>query len=118
MNIEKGITFKLLQNTYKIEFPNTGEYMDILSRRELLTSGQYRSISLGSSYNKDLIDAITLFSILVPDMKKTLNVDSIFDLDLVRSKEIVKTYRKDVKKWYQDMLDFLNLADEEEEKKS
>ncbi len=111
MNIEKTVKMQVEQNTYEIKFPKTGEILDIDSRKSLLANGQYSYLRL---FNRDLVDAISIFSILCPKMKETLNISSILDLDILKSKKLVFAYRRDVKKWYNGIIDFLS---EEEDTK-
>jgi hypothetical protein len=114
--LQKNLVFKLDKNQYELKFPNVGQYMDIENMRIGLTNGAYTEMlrtGLKSSYfNIDLVDAISILYVLVPNLRNDLNVTNYNELDVFMAKKIEKAYKNEIKPWYDSLMDKL-LADEE-----
>lgn len=116
--LNRSIQIEVSGNKYSIDFPNVGQYIEIENLKMSLTNGMYPQMALsplkGAYFAIKLVDAISIFSVLVPKMREKLSgVKSYNDLDLVLGKQLVSVYEKQFMKWYQDWMNIL-LKDEEE----
>jgi hypothetical protein len=90
-NLPKSVTISPNGNKYEVKFPNTGEYLDIMSIKSRLTS----DLSLNdvySSYAYLMAEMIATYTVMIPALKKDLNVESISQLSLIESKELLDSY--------------------------
>ncbi len=114
--LQKNLVFKLDGNQYEIKFPNVGQYMDIENMRIGLTNGAYvdliRTGLKSAHFQVDLVDAISVLYVLVPNLRGDLNVTNYNDLDVFTAKKIVNVYKRDIKPWFEGLMEEL-LKDEE-----
>lgn len=122
IGIEKQVEVKIENKTYTIEFPNVGQVMEIESKKIALGGGVYKGLvqagTKSATYNLDLIDAISTFTVLIPELRKDLAVENFLDIDLFLGKKIVDAYNKQYYPWYKKIQDFLYGEDSTETKKS
>lgn len=107
----KKKTVKILQNSYDIEFGNTGQFLDIVVLKTQLSSNTYDNIStktMEGMYGRFVIDMIATFNTLIPSLKKDMKVDSIADLDLLDTKKLLKVYLKEVLPWMNEWYSVLS----------
>ena len=112
----RKMTFKIEQNSYDVEFPNTGGLIEIEVLKAQLSRNQYSSLSQSGStglYNKFIIDMIATFTVLFPTLKKDLNVKTISELHPLETKKLLKVYLSDVLVWMNEWEEILNSDDEE-----
>lgn len=114
---ERKKTFKIENNTYDVEFPTTGGLIEIEILKTQLSRGQYNEISnagtVSGNYSRFMIDTISTFTILFPQLKKDLNVKTISELNPLDSKKLLKVYLKEVLPWLNSWMEILNSDDEE-----
>lgn len=95
---------KILGKEYFIDFPLPGQVLEIESLKNLLTAGQYgimaKTNTVETNYILDLVDAISTFSVLIPEMKEVLPKKSYLELPLEKAKEFIISYRRDYENWY------------------
>lgn len=116
-NLKQSVDVIINDKTYNISFPNVGQMMEIESKKIALGGGVYRDLitagTKSAQYNLDLIDAISNFTVLIPELRKDLDVKSFLDIDLITGKHVVKAYNKQFYPWFQEIQKF--LYDEEDE---
>lgn len=114
--IQKKKTFEISNVKYEVSFPTVGQYFDIENMKMMLTNNSYgdmlRSGLRTAYFAIDLVDCISLFYVLVPDLRKDLNVRNYNDLDPFLAKKIVKAYKSQIKEWYDELLEELLREDE------
>jgi hypothetical protein len=114
----KTITFKVLENSYTVPYPNNGQLLDIESTKSLLTRQQYHSIAQGEQVSAQrarlTTDWIAFMSVCCPDLKKELLVNSFSELDQIASKKILLIYIRVILPWLIQWEDILNADDEEQ----
>jgi len=95
--IIKSIIITIFNQSREIHYPKVGELLSIESRKMMLSNGTYSELisasTISSRFNLDLIDALAHFLVLIPKLSASLTVDTIYDLDALEAKEIVKVYR-------------------------
>lgn len=108
------------KNEYEISFPNNGQLIDIETKKQSLSSGMMDSLLLGKTTSSNMawmtISMIATFSILIPDLIKSLRVDSLLELTPIQSKEMVKVYMSEFLVWYHEWEDVINKDLDQEEK--
>ena len=109
---EKQISVSIGQNTYSIKFPNNGQLIDMERMKIQLTDGTHKTMMHGSSSSSVqaylLVDAIATFTVLIPELKTDLNVNSLLDIDPYQSKKIVKEYVDKFYPWFSDWMKLIN----------
>jgi len=106
MNRTTKIVFR--EKEYEITFPNNRQYIEIHSLKSKL-SPRYQELGysgIESGYAQQLVDTISHFKILCPDLEKTINVP-MNDLSLEDGLELVGIYTKQFRPWYDDLLSFI-----------
>jgi len=118
-SLKRSITVKIQENTYEIKFPNMGQIIDIESNKTLFSHGQYADMVKGGIVSNnlalDLLDAAATFLVLIPDIKKNLRIDSIFELEVHSAMELVKVYKKVFVPWYSEWIVALRELEKEED---
>jgi hypothetical protein len=113
---QKLINFK--GNDYIVKFPNVGQLMDIENIKMSLTNGKYVEMAISvlkiHIFQLDMIDAISYFSILCPEMKTNLGIKNWRDLDASLAKEITSVYKKQFIPWFKPILDDLLKIEEDD----
>lgn len=87
---------KIDKDEYLVKYPNVGQQLDIENLKNLLSNGQYASYAaVGSKTSTqllDLIDAVSYFSILIPELKEKLSVKNFTTIDPVFQKKLSKSF--------------------------
>jgi hypothetical protein len=118
--LSKKITIKIQENEYEVSFPNNGQLIDIEVMKQGLSKGTQDSLLSGLGINANLawmtIEMIATFTILIPDLIKSLRVENLLELDPMQSKELRKVYVDVYYKWYNEWMAEINDEVKEEEK--
>lgn len=112
-----SIQINFENNTYIVKFPTTGQLIDIEVLKSRLSKGQYINLLSGTNdslYSTALIDAISTFTVLIPDLEKDINFKSILDIPLTKMKLILQQYIEIYKPWYMNWMDIITSPIEEE----
>lgn len=108
-NIANSIALEILGVKYVVKYPTVGQLIDIENKKMLLTSNQYGEYvaapvkTKSLAYLIEVVDAISHFSVLIPDLSTTLS-KSYFDIDPLTAKEIVKAYKQNFRPWYDEFM--------------
>ena len=93
---QKLITFR--GSDYIVKFPNVGQFIDIENSKMFLTNGKYVDMAISvlkiHAFQLDIIDTISYFSVLIPELKEHLGIKNWRDLDAETSKELSLAYKK------------------------
>ncbi len=127
-SLEENCTVKILDKEFKITYPTVSEYLNIQSRKMLLSNSQYddlitrRSHSVAQAYYLDLIAALSTFVVLIPNLEKSTGIENVMELDSITAKKIVVAYKTQFLPWYDKVqkvlydLDLIVEANEDEPK--
>lgn len=115
----KELKIEIKGNAYTIKHPNTGQFIDIQSMKAKLTEDNYGSLKgdYNSDYAKILVDMIATFSVLLPELKKDLNVPAFLGLSLLESREILDPYIETYLPWITLYLDIVTAVKKKDEVK-
>lgn len=101
--MEREIEFTVKGNPYKMKFPNVGQFLQIESKRIILTNDTYsqmlmsRLISAGKAM--DMADMVATITVLCPEFINDLKTKSILDLDIIDAKELIELWNTRIKVW-------------------
>jgi len=120
-SLERSVTVKIQNNSYTIDFPKMGQVIDIEANKIRYSGGQYAGLVssglISTNLALDLIETAATFLILIPELKKDLKIDLLFNLELPQAMEIVKAYKKQFMPWYIKIVDACKELEEDEEEK-
>lgn len=110
-NLTKSTKISINNQDFIVKFPNVGQLMEIEALKMSLTNNNYadmvRSGLRSSQFNLDLVDAISHFSVMIPDLRKNLEIESITTMDPFLGKELVTVFKKQFYPWYKNFTDEL-----------
>lgn len=102
--MKRSITITIGKNDYQVNYPNVGNQIDIEILKSKIADGNYDMLRFSNNplfqEQADRIDMIAVFTILIPELKKDLNVKSFFDLKEEESAELMKVYNRDFIPWF------------------
>ena len=104
------------ENTYEISMPNNGQLIDVEVNKITYSNG----VNLSQPKTKAAMYAflfnemVATFSVMIPQLKEDLNVKSLFDLDPLKTKPLMKVYMDKFLPWWQKWEDIFIDMDEEE----
>jgi hypothetical protein len=115
----KNLTIKVQNNEYGINFPNNGQLIDIEAMKHKLSQGTMDMMLLGQTTTSNdawiTVSMIASFTILIPNLIKSLRVKSLLELTPMQSKELRDVFLNSYLPWYQAWEDVINAPVEEEE---
>lgn len=89
---------KIGPKKYEVGYPNVGQKLDIENLKNILTGGRYGEIGRASTItaNKvlDLVDAVSFFSVLIPELRDAANPDSFTKMDAMVQQRYIKAFTK------------------------
>ena len=102
--MERSITVTIGKNDYQVNYPNVGNQIDIEILKSKIADGNYDMLRFSNNplfqEQADRIYMIAVFTILIPELKKDLNVKSFFDLKEEESAELMRVYNRDFIPWF------------------
>lgn len=105
LNKELEITVK--GNSYKVKFPNVGQYIDLQAMKMSLSSNQYGSMerSFHPSMQRalNMVDVEAIFTVLCPELIKDLVPTSFSDMGLADYRELEEVYKAKVIPWWEQI---------------
>lgn len=108
----------ILGESYQVNFPNMGKLQDIESFKIAYTNGKYIDMALSGlkmhEFMLDVTDAVSYFSVLIPDLKKNLEIKNWRDLDPEIAKKLVIVYKSEFVPWFKPLVDDLCNFDVED----
>jgi hypothetical protein len=104
MSIERQKTFNIGQKKFTAKFPNVGQLIDLESMKQAVTNNRYGQMAISgivSMYEAlDLVDAITFYQVVVPEVGKYYDIQNFGSLELDKAKELVEVYQFVIKPWF------------------
>lgn len=112
--MNEKMTLEILGNTYEVSFPDTGQLFDINALKLAVTNKMYESLkySVEPAFVQEAFqaDMIATFNTLIPQLKKDLNVDSLFKLNAIQIDELMQVYEEQFLPWFEEKRDAQNKA--------
>jgi hypothetical protein len=125
--MKRTVTLTIKGNSYNVDYPNTGQQIDVELLKAKITEGQYDALrfsaSIACQQQADKIDMIATFSVVIPQLKNDINTDSLFKLSEEESDQLTEVYNKQYLPWYREIKDAIKnpkaaLSDQETAKDS
>ena len=125
--MKRTVTLTIKGNNYDVDYPNTGQQIDIELLKAKITEGQYDALrfSLSPTFTEqaDKVDMVATFSVVIPQLKNDINTDSLFKLSEEESDQLTEVYNKQYLPWYQKIKEAIKnpkatLLDKEVDKDS
>lgn len=111
MELQRQKKFTIGEKTFIANFPNIGQIIDLESLKQALTGnryGQMASSGIASMYYAlDLVDAISFYQIVVPEVAKYYDIRNFASLSVDKSKALVEAYQQQIKPWFDETLNEL-----------
>ena len=102
--MERTKSFKIGQKQFTAKFPNVGQIIDIDSMKQALSGNRYGSMAasgLASAYYAlDLIDAISFYQIVCPEVGRYYDIKNYAEMQLDEIEDIVKAWKDEIQPWY------------------
>lgn len=95
-------TIDVCGNSYSIEYPTVGKFIDIKVLETQLSKGMSTQMVYGTVDQQAAyvyIMTYAHFAILCPQLMKDLKVDSLFDLSMDDFDKLVDVYVKEIQPW-------------------
>jgi hypothetical protein len=93
-------------NNYTIKRPNIGQIIDIEKTKLKLSGGTHSQMLFGTQQAMEaylLVDAVSVFSILLPDLTNDMVVKSLLELTQEQADQLIKCYEDQVFPWLQQL---------------
>jgi len=112
-SIKLEITIGNVTNTYYAKFPTNRQLIDIEALKDAQSNSRYISLiqsqSRLSNYAVDVVDMISYFTVLIPDILKDLPNRDLSQLDAFDSKNLVDAYKEQFMPWYRQWLHLMEI---------
>src|ERR1700746_2780161 len=96
--MKTSVNVKIGETQYEVHYPNVGEKLQIENVKLLLTNNGYgdlaRSGHITAINMLDLVDAVSYFTILIPEVKSSLKLEDFLSMEPLQAKNLSKAYKK------------------------
>lgn len=96
---------------YQVKFPTVGQLQDIEAAKLAYTNGRYVDMAIGGlkthTFALDSADTIAYFSVLIPELRKDLELKNWREIDPFKLKELMVVYKKQFLVWFKPIVDDL-----------
>lgn len=111
MALQRQKQFKIGEKTFVAQFPNIGQIIDMESLKQALTNNRYGQMAQSGIasmyYALDLVDAISFYQIVVPDVAKYYDIRNYANLPLDKITDLLNAYQTEIKPWYDKTMNEL-----------
>lgn len=111
MELQRQKKFTIGEKAFIANFPNIGKIIDLESLKQALTGNRYGQMAVSGVasmyYALDLVDAISFYQIVVPEVAKYYDIRNFGSLSVDKSKALVDAYQQQIKPWFDETLNEL-----------
>lgn len=111
MTLQRQKKFTIGNKSFIANFPNVGQIIDLESMKQALTNSRYGQMAasgvISMYYALDLVDAISFYHVVVPEVAKYYDIKNYASMELDRIKDLLDAYQKDIKPWFDEMMNEL-----------
>lgn len=108
----RSVSINVGSNEYSINYPNTGQWIDIDVLKSQFSNGNYEKLKYsydpGFLRSAITIDAVAVLSVLAPQLKEDLTVKSLFALDREKMDTVLEAYLSKVVPWFEQWEQILS----------
>ena len=109
---QSEITVNVLDNKFTVQYPKSGQMIDIAVLKAKLSENQYSSLLYQTSIEAPLalrlIDVYSFLTIMVPKIKEALAKKSFYDLEAFEAVELVHMYDSQILPWLNKWTQYIN----------
>ncbi|NIG54739.1 hypothetical protein [Chitinophaga sp. Cy-1792] len=102
----RSVSVRIGNNDYTINYPNTGQLIDIDVLKAQFSGGNYEklkySYDAGFLRSAVTIDAVATLNVLLPQLKEDLTVKSLFALDRDKMEMVLSEYIAKIVPWFEE----------------
>lgn len=107
-NLKSTKTIKIGDKSFQVSYPTVGQIIAIENKKMFLTNDKYvdyvaNSLTLGQRFALDLVDVLSTFTVLIPELSKELAVDNVLDLDPITGKALIAVYKNEFLPWWSEL---------------
>lgn len=110
--MDNSILVKIMGTSYSVGFPTVQQHMEIESLKHQFSNGQYgdmvRTGTKSATVNLDIVDAVSTFQVLVPEIKDKLTMKSLSTMDMSVGLSLANSFAKVYYPWYQEKMNQLH----------
>ena len=107
--MEKVKKFTIGKKQFTVKFPNVGQIIDLDAMKQALSGNRYGSMAasgLASAYYAlDLIDAISFYQIVCPEVGRYYDIRNYAELELEQVNELMTAWKEQIQPWYVETMD-------------
>lgn len=111
MAIERQKKFNIGEKQFIAKFPNVGQIIDLESLKQALTNNRYGQMAISgisSMYAAlDLVDAISFYQIVVPEVAKYYDIRNYAAMELEKAQDLIRAYQEQIKPWFDQTMNEL-----------
>ena len=108
MALQRQKKFSIGNKSFIADFPNVGQIIDLESMKQVLTNNKYGQMAASGItsmyYALDLVDAISFFHVVVPEVAKYYDIKNYASLQIDKVKDLLDAYQKEIKPWFDKTL--------------
>lgn len=109
--MERTKAFKIGGKQFIAKFPNVGQIIDIDSLKQALSGNRYGSMAASgltsAYYALDLIDAISFYQVVCPEVARYYNIRNYTELELDKIEELLTAWKEQIQPWYIETMNSL-----------
>jgi len=106
--MDKCKKFKIGNKEFTAKFPKVGQIIDMDAMKQAISGNSYGSMvasGLASAYYAlDLIDAITFYQVVTPEVGRYYNINNFADLELEEIQDLLNAYKEQIQPWYVETM--------------
>lgn len=95
-----------------VKFPNVGQWIDIDNAKMVFSAGRYGDLMKANSstteFTLNVIDALAYFSVLIPEFRAKIKVESYDDLDYKLAKTLSSDFTTAFWPWFVETRSILD----------
>lgn len=108
MALERQKKFTIGKKTFTANFPNIGQLIDLESLKQALTGNRYGQMAASGItsmyYALDLVDAISFYQIVIPEVAKYYDIRNYTTLQIDDMQDLMDAYKNEIKPWFDQTM--------------
>jgi len=110
-DLKRELNLVIQDNTYQLKFPSVGQLLSIEEMKSNFGLQSYNLTTSSGSIAYTTGEMVATFTVLVPELKKDLNIDSYSNMNMIDSKVLLDAYVNQFLPWFQGWLKEINKTE-------
>lgn len=111
-DLQRTKSFVFKNETYQVEFPTVGEYLEIENQKLINSNGHWtdliKSQTVSALRSVQIIECVSILKVLCPKLFENMKVTSYKEIDAVDFVELLSIYNKEISPWYINWFNHFN----------